>query len=223
MNTPFDEPVYSKSNAGVEKLNARNIEAELPSYVDWLDSGKQGGTFLQRLLVRILRAQLLSSAQARWSVAWIAPWICLSAELTGLIINTMRRSILGTAARWKTQIKESIIFGGEEIKIPRHSKFAALVVLLYSILMFFYSRFRHGWKSTVCPGHGSASHSWAPTRSTNRKQYHRMVAAFYAKYSHIYPPRSRASIPHRMGIFNRELQAPKRRGRWPLPLNGRSV
>ena len=69
MDTLFDEPVYSKPNAGVENLNARNIEAQLPSYVDWLDSGNQGGTFLQRLLVRILRAQLLSSAQARWSVA----------------------------------------------------------------------------------------------------------------------------------------------------------
>lgn len=137
MDTLFDEPVYSKPNAGVENLNARNIEAQLPSYVDWLDSGNQGGTFLQRLLVRILRAQLLSSAQARWSVAWIAPWIFLSVELTGLTANTVRRNILDTAARWKTQIKESILFGGDEIKIPRHSKFATLVVLLYSILMLF--------------------------------------------------------------------------------------
>jgi len=124
MDTLSDEPIYSMPNGGVEGLNARTIEAELPSYVDWLDSGKQGGTFLQHLLVCILRAQLLSSAQARWSVAWIAPWICLSAELTGLTANVIRRSILDTTARWKTQIKESVIFGGEEIKIPRHSKFA---------------------------------------------------------------------------------------------------
>lgn len=135
MDTLSDEPVYSKPYAGVDKLNEEGIKAELPSYVYWLDSGNQGGTFMQRLLVDILRAQLVSSAQARWSVAWIAPWIRLSAELTGLTANTIRRSILDTAARWKIQIKESVLFR-EEIKIPHHSTFVTLVVLLYSIKLF---------------------------------------------------------------------------------------
>jgi len=153
-----DEPVYVEINPGVEKSNSIDIDVELPSYVLWLNSGKEGRTFLQHLLVRVLRAQLLSSAEAHWSVACMAPWIHLAAELIALTGDTIRRSILDTASRWKTQIKESITFGGDEIKVPRHSKFAASVVPLYH-LYHPSSRFRHGWKSAVCPERWSASHS----------------------------------------------------------------
>jgi hypothetical protein len=124
MDILSDEPIYVKLNPRGEKLNSTDIEVELPSYILWLDSGKEGRTFLQHLLVRVLRAQLLSSAEARWSVACMTPWICLSLELIALTGDTIRRSILDTAARWKIQIKESIIFSGDEVKIPCHSKFS---------------------------------------------------------------------------------------------------
>ena len=128
MDILSNEPVYVKLNPIVEKSNSIDIEVELPSYILWLDSGKEGRTFLQHLLVRVLRAQLLSSAEARWSVACMAPWIYLSVELIALTGDTIRRTILDTAACWKIQIKESIIFGGDEVKTPRHSKFTTSVV-----------------------------------------------------------------------------------------------
>ncbi|KAF8075737.1 Decaprenyl diphosphate synthase-like protein [Lyophyllum atratum] len=121
MNIHSDEPFFSKP-AGY-KSNSIDIEDELPSYVLWLDSGKEGRSFLGRLVVRVLRAQLLSSARARWSVAWVAPWVRLSAELVGLTADIIWRRILDTGARWKTQIKESAIFGDDEIKLPRHIGF----------------------------------------------------------------------------------------------------
>jgi len=151
MDILSDKPVYAKLNPGVEKSNSTDNDIELLSYVLWLNSGKEGRTFLQHLLVRVLRVQLLSSAEARWSVACVAPWIYLSVEVIAMTGNTIWRSILDTASRWKTQIKESIIFGGDEIKMPRHSEFATSVVPLYAYLCHPYSRFRHGWKSTVRP------------------------------------------------------------------------
>jgi len=125
MDILSNEPVYVKLNPRVEKSSID--EVDLPSYILWLDSGKEGRTFLQHLLVRILWAQLLSSAEACWSVACMAPWIYLPVKIIVLMGDTIRRSILDTAVRWKIQIKESIIFSGDEVKIPRHSKFPTSV------------------------------------------------------------------------------------------------
>ncbi|KDR68853.1 hypothetical protein GALMADRAFT_935964 [Galerina marginata CBS 339.88] len=124
MDINSDEPVYySKPEMGVEKLNSRNSEVELPSYALWLDSGMEGRPFLQRLLAGGLQAQLLSSAHPHWSSARILPWVRLAAESAMLIVHTIWRHVLDTIACWKTQIKESIIFNGDEVKIPRHIGF----------------------------------------------------------------------------------------------------
>ena len=133
MDILSDKPVYSKANSQTEK-SKEEVAYELPSYLLWLESGKDGRPFIQAVLVRILEAQL-SSARAesisRWSLHRLTPWLRFPVRLAALTFDTMRKNVLDTVSCWNTQMKESVIFKGDEVKIPRHSKFTSAVVLYH--------------------------------------------------------------------------------------------
>ncbi|KDR79578.1 hypothetical protein GALMADRAFT_1245135 [Galerina marginata CBS 339.88] len=108
MDILADKPVYSKSNSQTEK-SSEEVAYELPSYLLWLESGKDGRPYLQAALVRILAAQLRSAQAAslsRLSIGRLTPWIHLPGRLAALTVDTVRRSVLDTVSCWKTQIRE---------------------------------------------------------------------------------------------------------------------
>lgn len=118
MDIMHDRPMFPETPDPVSML-------ESPSYLQWLDAGKDGRPFLQVILVRILATQLVS-VQAAKSSQWpllgcILPWITLPGRLAWVTMDSLYRTIQKYASTWKAQIKESTIFRGEEIKIPQHS------------------------------------------------------------------------------------------------------
>ncbi|PPQ81724.1 hypothetical protein CVT25_013448 [Psilocybe cyanescens] len=120
MDIMSDMPMYS------DKASSENIDRLAP-YLQWLDAGKDGRPYLQVILVRILETQLRSTHAAgvsQWPlIGRITPWITLPGRLAWVTVDSLHRAIQETISCWRTQIKESTIFRGEEIKIPQHIGF----------------------------------------------------------------------------------------------------
>lgn len=167
MDILTDKPIYTRnppgssvparpaSPASEEKSPAIDTKSaqeakdndELPSYLTWLDSGKDSRPFLQALLVKILQTQLRSSSRrsahlpsARW---WsptriyafalsLVPWMTLPAKVVLLALECARISVRSTWQEWTVQLRESDVFrNAETMKVPKHSTF------LYSSLQGF--------------------------------------------------------------------------------------
>jgi hypothetical protein len=112
MDILLDKPVYSKStNNGDAKSSAVQ---ELPSYISWLESGKDDRPLLQVILVRVLEAQI--------SPRQFKAWTKLPFRITYAIYEAASNSIQKTVLDWRTQIAESRLFQGKaEAKLPEHS------------------------------------------------------------------------------------------------------
>ncbi|PPQ78863.1 hypothetical protein CVT25_002431 [Psilocybe cyanescens] len=125
MDILSDKPVYSKGDTSAPK-SEEAIAYELPSYLLWLESGKDGRPFLQAVLVRILATQLNSAqaaSQSRWSAGRLMPWLQLPGRLFALALESIRQNVVDMVSCWRTQLKESMTFNGEEVKMPLHIGF----------------------------------------------------------------------------------------------------
>lgn len=142
MDILTDKPVINSTNAPLH---------ELPSYLAWLESGKDGRPFLQGLLVRVLEAQLLSGRAAiisRWSTRRITPWLRLPIRIIALAIEVACKSVVDTYSQYCTQISESRLFK-EEIKPPRHSEQFLVSWTFRLLIKLFLSQSDLSWMETA--------------------------------------------------------------------------
>ncbi|KAH9481056.1 Isoprenyl transferase [Psilocybe cubensis] len=94
------------------------------SYLQWLDSGKDGRPFLQVILVRILEVQLMSAHAAQYSwwpiMGSLYPWLMLPGILAWESMASLYRTTKGFMESFRTKFKESTTFKGNQIKLPQH-------------------------------------------------------------------------------------------------------
>lgn len=172
MDILTDKPVRNSTNGPLH---------ELPSYLSWLESGKDGRPFLQGLLVRVLETQLLSSRSARWSPCRITPWLRLPIRIIALAVEVARKSVVETYSQFCMQISESRLFK-EEIKLPRHSEHVLVPRTFHSLI--YHSRIRHGWKSQIRSQPRSTYHRRPPKGRRDSIESFGMVASLHSQHIH---------------------------------------
>jgi hypothetical protein len=123
MDILLDKPVYGRSSHNEKDTTLpAEAESELPSYLGWLESGKDGRPLLQAVLVRVLATQLKSKRASRWSYQRIMPWLSLPLHVVQLALGAAGKTIRSNFTGWSTQIKESRIFADPAMRLPRHGE-----------------------------------------------------------------------------------------------------
>jgi hypothetical protein len=113
MDIIFDKPLYSRQPSTGDKKT--EVAQELPSYISWLESGKDDCPLLQVVLIRVLEAQI--------STHQFKAWIKLPFRITYAIFKAAFKSMRDTTLAWRTQVAESRLFHNKvEARLPAHSK-----------------------------------------------------------------------------------------------------
>lgn len=112
MDILLDKPMYSNSPGTNDEK--QGTAPDVPSYIHWLDSGRDERPVLQVILVRILEAQVSPHRRNAWTK--------LPFRILYAIYEAAFKSVQGTLLTWRSQIAESRLFQCKaEPNLPKHS------------------------------------------------------------------------------------------------------
>jgi hypothetical protein len=113
MDILHDKPVLANSKES-------ETASGMPSYLQWLSSGKQRPPLLQMVLVRTLETQLKSTS---WS-SRLHAWAIYPFSIAEACLEAAFCSVDEMVRLWRSQLFESSLFHtGTEAKMPVHSAF----------------------------------------------------------------------------------------------------
>ncbi|KAH9481052.1 Isoprenyl transferase [Psilocybe cubensis] len=119
MDIMRDQPLFQGTPSPASFLAS-------PSYLQWLNSGKDGRPLLQVILVRVLETQLMSAhadQYSRWhNTGRLYPWLMLPGILAWESMASLYRTTKGFMESFRTKFKESVTFKRGQTKIPQHNK-----------------------------------------------------------------------------------------------------